>query len=181
MDRPWTCAEPLHLHKSDVGRAGNEQRHGRGLGGRACAAQKQEEPSGRLPRYCRRRLPAGGPAREAPPGCCHVRTPRRHRPRLCPAPARRPSDTRAGRGGAVKVPRSPRRPAPPRHPRRALLTSPSSPPPPPPLPVGRPEVTPPRRRALRAPRDRRRTGYGEVGGARGRPGNAGLGRFSPSV
>jgi hypothetical protein len=136
-DRPRACAEPLHQDNWDVGRAGSRQGHRRGLGRLACAAQKQGAPSEAAP----------GP-RASVPGEVGGRPPRPHSvetPALSlPAQARRPSDTRAGRGGAAKVPRSLQRPAPPCLPRRAFLTSPSSPPPlppPPPLPVGRPEVT----------------------------------------
>lgn len=109
--------------------------------GLVCAAQEQEAPPMAAPGP-RASVPGGRPGKEA-----SSRLPPRPHPAATPASAlparaRRPSDTRAGRGGAAKVPRSPQRPAPPRLPRRAFLTSPSSPPPPPPpLPVGRPEVT----------------------------------------
>lgn len=139
-DRPWACAEPLHQDKWDVGRTGNRQGHRRDWGGLAL----RSSGAGSALKGCpgpRASVPGGRPGKKA-----SSRLPPRPHPAATPAsflsaPDRRPSDTRAGRGGAAKVPRRPQRPAPPRLPCRAFLTSPSSPPPPPPLPVGRPEVT----------------------------------------
>lgn len=121
------------------------------IGGAGLAQLRSRKRPQGLPRDRGRRFPGGGgdgkkASSRLPPRPHPAATPASS----LPAPARRPSNTRAGRGGAAKVPRSPQRPAPPRLPRRAFLTSPSSPPlPPPPLPVGRPEVTQTRRRKRR--------------------------------
>eukprot|EP00073_Rattus_norvegicus_P050929 XP_017453313.1 PREDICTED: serine/arginine repetitive matrix protein 1-like [Rattus norvegicus] len=127
--RPWTCAETLHQDNWDVGRAGNRQGHRSDLGGWPAQPRSRERPQG-LPQDRGRRFPGegGGPAGKK----TSFRMPPRPHPAATPAsslpaPARRPSDTRAGRGGAAKVPGSPQRPAPPRRSSRAAPSSPHPP------------------------------------------------------
>lgn len=98
-------------------------------GGEAGLARlrSRKRPQG-PPRDRGRRFPGRRPGQKA-----SSRLPPRPHPAATPAsslpaPARRPGDTRAGRGGAAKVPRSPQRPAPsappaPRLPHLALLAA----------------------------------------------------------
>lgn len=110
-DRPWACAEPLHQDDWDVGRAGNRQGHRRDLGGWPAQLRSRKRPQG-PPRDRGRRFPGGGPGRKPPPGCRHVRTPRRHRPGLSPLGPGDPATP--GRGGAGRSGQGPAEPAVPR-------------------------------------------------------------------